>query len=1178
MEPEREELPGADRLAKAVEAFIARRRGGDDPSIEDFAREFGDRADEAREVFSALKLIEDVGRDAGATGTRSLHDGGPAPPRLGEYEIVREIGRGGMGVVYEARQASLGRRVALKVLPSRAVADPGLLERFRRESQAAAGLQHPNIVPVFGAGEDGGVPYYAMQYIEGRSLADLLSEVRRRRSPPRAGQGAAEDGTSSPAALRLLGGPIPPGDPSSCGSGGPKSGALPVAADGPSSSDPHPAYFRNVAAVGLQAAEALAHAHSRGVLHRDIKPSNLLLDDRGKLWVTDFGLAKEEGAGDLTASGDFVGTLSFMAPERFRGWSDPRSDIYGLGISLYSLAALQPAFEDADRARLVRKVLAEEPPRPRKVERRIPLDLETVILKAIEKDPDHRYQNAEALAADLRAFIEGRPVGATRASPLDRACRWCGRNRATSSLAGAAVLLLLVAVGAVLIARWSARAEMEARYWRLLSEARADSAGGRGGRVAASLRSLREAIHLLPDLGLDAGERDRRVLEIRDRIVVTTTLADVGLAREWRPPPPAGAIVEGSFVLALDDRLGLCALIDPGKGLRVLRIEDGALVLDLPGARGDGMAGLFDRAGKRLAVFYAGGGSPAIRVWDLENGGKVLDVPGAPDRMGMAFHPLEAVLAVGSAEGAVLSYRLGREEPGDRISLPGGAIPARLSFRPDGRVIAVSCATGSGSEIILLDAATGEVRCRLPHPQAIHGFAWHPAGSRLAVACDDAMIYLWDPEGGKLLSVLRGHEAEVREVAFGHRGEVLGSRAWDTTFRLWDVQDPRLLATAYSRAARTGPRFSAGDYFGGVGVQGPAVMVWEARAGRGCRSFRCEGSRRKGPFDVDLSPGGRFLAATGYDGLRLWDVPSGFEVARLDLPQSEYSSVRFHPDGRRLIAALDQGIFECPLAVEEDPRGDRLRLGPPRRIEGDGPSGGRSSLSGDGRLLAVVRGDRGAIIDLASGSESLLAAPHPRLDKIAISLDGRWAGTSTWDGKRAKVWDAASGAPVADLPPDGRAAVVWSPGGERIVVSEPGKYAIYSTAGWIPEGEIDRDNPGDILGPAAFDPGGRILAVARTPWSIRLLDPSSRRPLADLEAPERHMLTALRFGPDGSILAAATAGNVIQVWDLREIRARLAELEVDWPLPPYPPGPAPAPPRAIRAEVDLGDLGPAIPK
>jgi serine/threonine protein kinase len=402
---------------------------------------------------------------------RRAEDTRGLPERLGDYRILREVGRGGMGVVYEAMQESLGRHVALKILPFHRLMDPTHLERFRREARAAAQLHHTNIVPVFGVGEAEGIHYYAMQFIHGQGLDAVLEEVRRLRlrknraehdgkQPPRdlsvsiaqgllTGHFQAGPACTGPAseAPEVVGFPPSlPGAANACRAAGAGREPEPATSHGHSelASQTEAQYCRSVAQVGVQVAEALAYAHRQRILHRDIKPSNLLLDTQGTVWITDFGLAKAEGSEELTSPGDIVGTVRFMAPERFQGQADRRSDLYSLGITFYEMLTLRPAFADSDRARLVERVTHEEPARPRKLDPHIPPDLDTIVRKAIAKDPSDRYDRAEELVEDLRRFLNGRPILARPVGQVERLIRWCRRNPGLAGALGAAALFLLL--------------------------------------------------------------------------------------------------------------------------------------------------------------------------------------------------------------------------------------------------------------------------------------------------------------------------------------------------------------------------------------------------------------------------------------------------------------------------------------------------------------------------------------------------------------------------------------------------------------------------------------------------------------------------------------------------------------------------------------------------------------
>jgi eukaryotic-like serine/threonine-protein kinase len=481
---------GTDRNPIEVlsEEFLERLRRGEAVTPEGYAAEHPELADEILALFPALLMMEELGDETSDRTSSSEGESGTTvgatAGRLGEFRLLREVGRGGMGVVYEAEQESLGRRVALKILPNGALTDEKQVRRFEREARSAARLHHTNIVPIFGVGEHEGTHFYVMQFIQGQGLDAVLGELKKLRDlratksvstmPPERqekSRGAAADIAQS-----LVTGRFVPGPAASLSRGGAApTEAWTSAATTPSSSsaahsdisipgaggassvttltETDRRFALGVARIGVQVAEALAHAHGQGILHRDIKPSNLLLDREGKVWVTDFGLAKATGGDDLTHTGDIIGTVRYMAPERFKGSGDARADLYALGLTLYEMLALRPAFDETDRASLVRQVTQEDPPRLRRLNRYVPPDLETIIHKTIARDPGHRYQTARALSEDLERYLDGRPILARQVSTTERLYRWSRRNPALATAISSLVLVLLATtVGSVLAA------------------------------------------------------------------------------------------------------------------------------------------------------------------------------------------------------------------------------------------------------------------------------------------------------------------------------------------------------------------------------------------------------------------------------------------------------------------------------------------------------------------------------------------------------------------------------------------------------------------------------------------------------------------------------------------------------------------------------------------------------
>lgn len=475
-----------DRLSVALEEYIAAIEAGEPNSREDIVLKYNDIAEELMGCLDSLEFIHHVAPQLADQSLDAIGDSGSSPSAsLGDFRILRELGRGGMGVVYEAEQISLGRHVALKVLPFAAMLDKQQLARFKNEARAAATLDHPSIVAIHSVGCERGVHYYAMQLIEGRSLAEIIAAMRREsgveQQRSRAGVGDRSNFTESaeqngtvllpPSAIR---------NPQS------EINTLPSVAHpallAPHSSLPAPSsreYFRAVARLGIQAAEALDHAHQNGILHRDIKPANLLLDDGGKLWITDFGLARIEQDAGMTMTGDLLGTLRYMSPEQAlakRVVIDHRSDIYSLGVTLYELLTLRAAFSAEDRQELLRQIAFEEPPPLRKSGCHIAAEMATIIEKAIRKNPDERYATARELAEDLRSFLDNKPIKAKPPTRREQLVKWSRRHPA--ALLSATCVMVAVTIAAAVSAFLIHRAyqnELTARRTAELNQKQAEA-------------------------------------------------------------------------------------------------------------------------------------------------------------------------------------------------------------------------------------------------------------------------------------------------------------------------------------------------------------------------------------------------------------------------------------------------------------------------------------------------------------------------------------------------------------------------------------------------------------------------------------------------------------------------------------------------------------------------------
>jgi serine/threonine protein kinase len=479
-----------------AEEYSARIRAGEKPTVEEYAQRYPEHAELLRTILPSIALVERVSNnDSVQSSSSEPHSFLPTahgqPSSLGDYEIVRELGRGGMGVVYEAIQRSLNRHVALKVISGLISGNDKHNARFRREAEAAASLHHTNIVPIYGIGEDHGLQYYAMQLIDGVTLHDVIEclknettgsthsgEAARRmlnksttetiapskvtKSTSFASQPVASPLKTAPPreaeTLELI--TAPPDDPTMVAGDELVLHSATDSAEVPSSQRLTREYFRNVARTIANVANALHYAHHQRVLHRDIKPANLLLDREGTVWITDFGLARRTDLDNETQTGEVLGTLRYMAPEQIAGSGDSRVDIYSLGLTLFELLTLKPAIEspklrllDPERNSILRS--------PRSIQANIPADLQTITLKACAYDAKDRYQHARELEEDLRRFLEDRPILAKRSTRIELLLRWARRNPAIATLAAATLGLLVLIAG--LLGIWNRQQQRSIR-------------------------------------------------------------------------------------------------------------------------------------------------------------------------------------------------------------------------------------------------------------------------------------------------------------------------------------------------------------------------------------------------------------------------------------------------------------------------------------------------------------------------------------------------------------------------------------------------------------------------------------------------------------------------------------------------------------------------------------------
>jgi serine/threonine protein kinase/WD40 repeat protein len=1159
---------GPDLLNDLAYEFAQRYRRGERPDLTEYANRHPELAKQIRDLFPALVVMEEFGsvdgkRQAGAeiaaaTGPRDL------PRQLGEFRILREIGRGGMGVVYEAIQESLGRHVALKVLPFHALISPTQRKRFEREARAAARLHHSNIVPVFGIGEHGGVYYYAMQFIQGQSLDSVLNEVKRLRGGQ---QGTADRTLTLSIARALLTNAIHGEEPRNTSNasnhrGSRKASALaeaspsvdgesharsrtPDAGDfsdltGPSETP----YFRGVARLGVQVAEALAYTHRQGIVHRDIKPSNLLLDTQGAVWVTDFGLVKDDGDDGLTNSGDMVGTVRYMAPERFENQGDARSDLYCLGVTLYEMLTLRPPFEDAQRSRLVQRILHEEPVRPRKLDPRIPRDLETIVLKAMAKEPAQRYQTSEEMAEDLRRFLADRPIRARRSSAVEQTWRWCRRNPAVAGLTGCIVVLLaaIIAVKSASVARLqeqlaltkTAELEKTAKLWdSYLAQARASRWSGRVGRRFEGLQAVANAAAIQTDLRL------------RNEAIALFALPDMQVFKQLPEGLPSVTFDEGFERYAYSDNVG---------NLSVHRLNDDRGIATLPGFGKDAYRLDFSQDSRFLVAYYRG--EYVMRIWDVIHGKLVLSMPiiGRAD-----IDPGSQLAAVPQAGGTIGLFDLASGKEKQRILVGDGY--QCCAFHPNGRELAVASASLNLTRIF--DLGSGNVTGTLPKAGEV---AWNGDGAFLVLRTKQS-IDVWHTRTWAQQTAFKTGSVVVDRVALNHAGDLLASKGWDDILRLWDPVTGQEL---FNRHGAREVQFSRdGGLLSGT-FDGARFQVWKVARASECRILDTPLSAKHAIWDVSFSPDGRLLACACSDGVHLFDLAVGRDIAMLDTG-GESGGVVFLTDGS-VITRSSVGLCRWPVQPGPEPGHDHLRVGPPQLLARLPPAGHFSGLCRlqNGRVAATLRGSGSVIVlDPHNPSDQTLLPGHSNVNnRIAASPDGRWVvTTSFWDQPPDKLR-------VSDLR-TGKIAWTWpvktpgtfSPDGRWLATVGNDACGLREVGTWRLDHSIREAGLGQTMD-TAFSPDGSVLAISYDAQVIRLVDPGSGHELATLAAApnSQHVVGRMCFSPDGSLLVGVMGTFGMQIWDLRQIRRQLGDLGLDWELPPYASLGTPATPISITVE------------
>jgi WD40 repeat protein len=1032
------------------------------------------------------------------------------PPRVAGYEFLGELGRGGMGVVFRARQTALGRVVALKMLPAAEWAGAEDLARLRTEAEALARLQHPHIVQVFEVGEQEGRAFVALEYLEGGSLA-----------------------------ARLAAGPLPP---------------------------------REAAALAETLASAVHAAHEKHIVHRDLKPANVLLTADGTPKVSDFGLAKRlDTDSGLSRTGQIMGTPSYMPPEQAAGRVKevgPASDVYSLGAILYELLTGRPPFRGPTLAETLRQVQYDEPAPPRRLQPGTPRDLETICLKCLEKRPERRYAAARDLADDLRRFLGGEPVRARPVGRVEKALKWARRRPLQALLAAVSVLaaaaVLVVAVGSLFYSKLQAAYDDSERQRKIAREAegKAEAANGRTEEQKQKVEGLLELMRI---------ERAHSAWREEDVTRTEQILADCSEARrnwEWRY---LARLCRHDLLPVAGHPNGINSLVYSRDGTRMASASEDHTAKVWDAATGKLLRTLQQRMPISQAVFSPDGKRLAtasyedgVRVWDLEGRGEPLTIrptmeapkgqPPAPAQVwGVAFSPDGDRLAGASIAGAVFVWEAAT---GKELAAFRGPeyTTLRVAFSPDGASIAG--AGGAQGVVRIWDAHNGDCKHTFKGAAPLD-VCFSADGKRVAAACGDA-VRAWDVQTGDLLLLGRGRTGGGgTSVAFSPDGERLACGGGDKVVRVWDLKTGvqafthvghhfGVSAVAYSP---DGARIASAS--GGIGPPGE-IRVWDGAAGPECRTlvvppggagelaFSRDGARlvgaagpvwdaasgkQVGAFQPDdkpagafppvpgaraLSPNGALLARSTADGIEVWDLAAKRKTCILPRPVLNVTCLAFSPDGARLAVGGGKAApFGPPGATTPDP------------------------LPGEVHVW-----------DLSSGKEAVaLQGPVFSVAKVAFSPDGRWiaSGDAIAANRRGEghVWDAATGERKADYGGlvTGAWSLAFSPDGGLLAAGSgsfntPGQVKVWDMA----SGTEKFTGACRVMAQAlAFTPDGTRLAVGdgflfQAPGEVHLWDTATGQETFTLPG-HAGAVVSLAFSPDGTRLASAGYEGGVKVWD-----------------------------------------------